>query len=410
MGELFRSENLLVRSEPGEDLSRWVITFDNYGLGPGFDRHGFAEQFLKAWGISAVHVLGRGDDWYQYPEMGEALAAVKQAVAGAPRVMAYGSSMGGYAAVRFAEAAGATSVLAFSPQYSLDPAKVGHETRWQDDARRIVWLPEIDGPIRSTIKPVVIYDSTGLDGWHGDRIGEDIEVTAIRLPRTAHPVAVYLDEIGMLRSSAFDVLDGVFDGPATEREARRRRRTSANYFGELAQRQPASRPRTALALARRAVELGPENGHSLSSLAALLSRQGFHEEALEHHRRLLGISGPKPDYLIPYGDALLVAGRLQDASAVARQVIEIAPHMTRFQAWAADILWRSGETAEAIAVVEAAQGLDPTNAWLSSRLAQWRIKTIERTAPKPPSSWRRLKRWLARRRPWRPAPSVPRSL
>lgn len=406
MSELFRSENLLVRSEPGEDLSRWVITFDNYGLGPGFDRYGFAEQFLKAWGVSAIHVLGRGDDWYQYPEMGEALAVVKQAVAGAPRVMAYGSSMGGYAAIRFAEAAGATSVLAFSPQYSLDPAKVDHETRWQEDARRILWLPEIDGPIRSSIKPVVIYDSTGLDGWHGDRIAQDIEITAIRLPHTAHPVAVYLDEIGLLRSSAFEVLDGTFDGPATEREARSRRRSSGNYFGELAQRQPASRPRTALALARRAVELGPENGHALSSLAALLSRQGFHEEALEHHRRLLGISGPKTDYLIPYGDALLGAGRLPEACAVARQVIEIAPHMPRFQAWAADILWRAGETDEAIAVIEAAQALDPANTGFASRLARWKIQDSEGTTPKPPTAWRRVKRWLARHRPWRPAASA----
>lgn len=405
MSELFRSENLLVRSEPGEDRSRWVVTFDNYGLGPGFDRNGFAEQFLKAWGVSAIHVLGRGDDWYQYPDLAEALAVVKQAVADAPRVMAYGSSMGGYAAVRFADAVGAKSVLAFSPQYSLDPAKVAHETRWQEDAQRIVWRPEIDGPIRSTIKPVIIYDSTGLDGWHGDRIGEDIEVTAIRLPHTAHPVAVYLDEIGMLRSSAFEVLDGQFDGPATQREARSRRRSSGNYFGELAQRQPASRPRTALALARRAVELGPGNGHALSSLAALLSRQGLHDEALEHHRRLLAISGPKTDYLIPYGDTLLVAGHLQEACVVARQVIELAPHMPRFQAWGADILWRAGQTAEAIAVVEAALATDPTNVLLVARSTQWRRQTEERTAPKPPTAWRRAKRWLARHRPWRPAAS-----
>ena len=400
MSELFRSANILVRSVPTEDVSRWVVTFDNYGLGPGFDRHGFGEAFLKAYGLSAIHVLGNGDDWYQYPEMEEALAVVKEAVSSAERVMTYGSSMGGYAAVRFAEAVGATAALAFSPQYSLDPAKVSHDLRWQEDARRILWRDEIDGPIRSSIKPVVIYDSTGLDGWHGDRIGQDIETIAIRLPRTSHPVAVYLDEIGMLRSLGFEVLDGVIDGPATEREARNRRRTSANYFAELARRQPASRPLTALTLARRAVELGPVNGHALSSLAALLSHQGSHEEALEHHRHLLSVTGPKPDYLIPYGDALIAAGQIASACEVARQVAALAPHMSRFQAWAADILWRGGAEDEAVSVVEAALPHDPTSSELSARLARWRAPPEE---PSPPSRWRRLQNWLVRR--LRPIPS-----
>ena len=401
MSELFRSANVLVRSVPTEDVSRWVVTFDNYGLGPGFDRHGFGEVFLKAYGLSAIHVLGIGDDWYQYPEMADALAVVKAAVSGAERVMTYGSSMGGYAAVRFADAVGATAALAFSPQYSLDPAKVSHDSRWQEDARRIQWRDEIDGPIRSSIKPVIVYDSTGLDGWHGDRIGEDIETIAIRLPRTAHPVAVYLDEIGMLRSLGFEVLDGVIDGPATEREARSRRRTSANYFGELARRQPASRSRTALALARRAVELGPENGHALSSLAARLSHQGLHEEALEHHRKLLSISGPKTDYLIPYGDALFMAGQVSSACNVARQVVALAPHMSRFQFWAADILWRCGAETEAMSVAETALAGDPKNGDLSALLARWRPPPAKR--PVNPS-WKRVRRWLIRRlRPVRAA-------
>lgn len=394
MSELFRSANVLVRSVPTEDISRWIVTFDNYGLGPGFDRHGFGEVFLRSYGLSAIHVLGIGDDWYQYPEMSEALAVVKDAVSGADRVMTYGSSMGGYAAVRFADAVGATAALAFSPQYSLDPAKASHETRWQEDARRIEWREDIDGPIRSSIKPVVIYDSTGLDGWHGDRIGQDIETIAIRLPRTAHPVAVYLDEIGMLRSLGFEVLDGTIDGPATEREARSRRRTSANYFGELARRQPATRPRMALALARRAVDLGPANGHALSSLAALLSQQGFHDEALEHHRHLLSVTGPKPDYLIPYGDALVAAGQIEDACDIARQVAALAPHMSRFQVWAADILWRGEAENEAMAVVEAAIAQDPTSADLSARLTRWRAPAPERPTP---SAWRRMQAWLSRR-------------
>ncbi|MBJ7485255.1 hypothetical protein [Brevundimonas sp.] len=397
MSELFRTANLVVRSVPCEDLSRWVVTFDNYGLGPGFERDGFGEPFLKAYGISAIHVLGRGNDWYQYPEIADALAAVRQGVAGAQRVMTYGSSMGGYAAVRFADAVGATSVLAFSPQYSLDPAKAGHDRRWQQDAHRIQWLEAVDGPIRSAIKPVVIYDSTGLDGWHGDRIGQDVETVAVRLPHTAHPVAVYLDEIGLLRSLVFDGLEGVIDGPTIQREARLRRRASANYYGELALRQPASRDRTGLGLARKAVELGPLNGHALSSLAALLSRQNLHQEALVHHKLLVEISGAKPDYLIPYADALVAAGNLEEACNVAAQVAAIAPHMSRFQIWAADILWKGGAAQEACAALGAALAHNPTDLLVQAKLSQWRLECRGPVVRPGAKAWRRLQRWWARR-------------
>lgn len=393
MSELFLSDNLVVRSRPCEDTSRWVVTFDNYGLGPGFDRHGFGEPFLQTHGISAIHVLGRGNDWYQYPEVFEALDVVRRTVAGADRVMTYGSSMGGYAAVRFAHAVGATSVLAFSPQYSLDPAKVPDDQRWLQDADRILWLEAVDGPIKGSVKPVIIYDSTGLDGWHGKRIGQDLDVLAIQLPWTAHPVAVYLDEIGMLRSLVFDVLDGVIDVQSTEKEALNRRRTSANYWGELALRQPASRPQTALGLARKAVEFGPLNGHALSSLAALLSRQRLHDEALMYHRRLVAHAGPKPDYLIPYADALLAAGQLAEASEVAREVMDVAPQMIRFRLWASDVLRTAGADGEAAAALAAALTLDPTNMALRVEVERRRgdvVPPVERPGVR---LWGRLRRW-----------------
>ena len=53
MIDLFRSDNVVVRSVPTADASRWVVTFDNYGIGHGFERPGFGQDFLLASGISA---------------------------------------------------------------------------------------------------------------------------------------------------------------------------------------------------------------------------------------------------------------------------------------------------------------------------------------------------------------------
>src|SRR5690606_30202022 len=144
---------------------------DNYGIGHGFDRPGFGEEFLRNAGISAIHVMGVREDWYQYPEMPAAMQAVRQATAGAERVMTYGSSMGGYAALRFADAAGANAVLAISPQYSIDPKKMPFETRWHQESQRIQWRPEIDGRIVCDSYPVIVFDPIE-DGCQVERVQE----------------------------------------------------------------------------------------------------------------------------------------------------------------------------------------------------------------------------------------------
>lgn len=394
MKELFRSENLLVRCMPTADESRWVVTFDNYGLGPGFDREGFGETFLSGYGISAIHVLGRGDDWYQYPEIAQALESVRAGTQAARRVMTYGSSMGAYSAVRFADAVGATSTLALSPQYSLDPAKAPDEDRWVQDARRIKWLPEVDGPIRCSFKPVIIYDPVGPDGWHGRRIADDIEVSAVLLPHTAHPVAVYLDEVGLLKELVMDGLEGTLDVRAFQQEALRRRRNSANYFGELALRQPPGRPRTALALAHRAVELGPANGHALTGLARILRTQRAYPQALAVHRQLVEVSGRKHDYLIPYGDTLALSGDLTAAADVAREVLATMPHLARFQAWAAQIFWMGGAKEEALKAARNAMALDPDDPRHLNTFATYQAEAMApRIGAEPPRFVVRALRW-----------------
>jgi hypothetical protein len=104
---LYRSRDLLVRRVAAADMRRQVVTFDHYHGEDHFDRLAFGEAYLAANGIGAVHVLSRGNDWFHHADMDRALAAVHEAVAGAERVLAYGSSMGGYGAIRFADAIGA---------------------------------------------------------------------------------------------------------------------------------------------------------------------------------------------------------------------------------------------------------------------------------------------------------------
>ena len=406
--ELFRSDNLVVRRVPAANTTRWVVTFDHYAIGHGFDRPGFGEAWLRAQGISAIHVMGRAEDWYQYPDMAAALATVRAATMGAERVVTYGSSMGGYAALRFADAAGATDILALSPQYSIEPGIASQELRWTQDAKRIRWLPDFNGPIASSARAVVVFDPTGPDLWHGERIETDLGVRAIRIPYSAHPVTTYLSDVGLLGPLIDDLLAGVFDPRAFRREARRRRVGNGIYLGELAAAQPARRSALALALAQRALDVSPGNYHARVSQARLLSREGRHDEALAMLDSVVQDSDRGLTYVIDYANALVNAGRVSEARPIVDEALSRTEDVAHLHAWAAHICWLNNEKGLARGLIRRAIVLDPGNTPYLRAMIDYSfgapLQTGHRGVKTTP--WLRLVRWIMKE-PLRPETGEP---
>ncbi|MBU1345480.1 MAG: alpha/beta hydrolase [Alphaproteobacteria bacterium] len=400
--DLYRSDSLVVRQVAANDRDRWVVTFDNYGIGHGFDRPGFGQAWLQSQNMSAIHVMGRAEDWYQYENIAEALEAVRTAVAGTSRVITYGSSMGGYAAIRFADAVGAHAALALSPQYTLDPEIAAHDGRWSQDVQRIFWLKAFSGPLKSRARIVLAYDPWGLDGWHGRRIGADVAAEAVRLPFTAHPVTSFLSEIGLLGELVVRVLDDTLDAPAFEREARRRRSTSGVYLGELAGLQPLHRQRLALALGRRAVDASPSNHHARLSLARLLLRGGEQDEALLLLEGLVADSNRAVTYLVDHGQALAMSGRTAEARVIVNEVLEQAGDVAHLHGWAAHTSWLNGDRQDARGLIRRALQLDPANPVYARAAAAYGLKNAASTAAGS-SPWARVARWFERRWPRRTA-------
>lgn len=403
--ELFRSKDVVVRRVPAGNVDRWVVTFDHYGIGHGFDRPGFGEAYFQTQGISAIHVMGRGDDWYQYADMDAAMATVRAATRGAVRVVTYGSSMGGYGALRFADAAGATDVLALSPQYSLDPKVATHERRWSQDFRRIRWRPDSNGPITCSARAVVVYDPIGPDRWHGERIARDLACHLIRLPYTAHPVTTYLSDAGLLGPLIAGLLNGEFDQQTFRREARRARSANGIYLGELAAAQPRRRAATALSLARRALDVSPGNWHAQVSLARLLSLEGRHDEALSILAILVRQSDRSLTYVVDYGNALLHAGLTTEARAIADEVLSRAGDVAHLHAWAAHICWLDGDVADARRLIRRAVTLDAGNRVYLRAIIDYHFGAPYREGVRGVrvTSWLRLARWMMKA-PLRPEP------
>ncbi|MFC5344016.1 tetratricopeptide repeat protein [Brevundimonas staleyi] len=397
--DLYRSDNVVVRQVAAGDRDRWVVTFDNYGIGHGFSRPGFGESWLRSQKISAIHVMGRAEDWYQYEDLDAALAIVRATLEGASRVITYGSSMGGYAAVRFADAVGAHAALALSPQYTLDPEVAAHDRRWSQDANRIAWIKALNGPLEVKARVILAFDPWGLDGWHGRRIVEEAAPNCIRLPYTAHPVTTFLSEIGLLGDLVLRALHDVLDVDAFEREARSRKAQSGVYLGEMASLQPEHRRGLALALARRAVEASPANHHARLNLARLLLRNGAHDEALALFEGLVADSGRALTYLVDHGQALAVAGRPGEARAIAAEVIGQADNVAHLHGWAAHMCWLNGDTADARTHILRAVELDPSNSAYMKAAVDYHLG---RRAAGATSSVRQtpllsFARWLGRR-------------
>lgn len=363
MERLFESENLVIKVRAQSDKSRWVVTFDNYGIGHGFERLGFGEAFFADNGVSALHVMGRREDWYQYPEIKQALAAVREFTKGASRVMTYGSSMGGYAAVRFAGPCAAHIALALSPQYSIDPRRAPFEKRWLSDSRRIEFLREIDGPITSETRTIIAYDPRTDDRRHVELIKGDIDIEEIPAPFTGHPVTTFLSEIGLLKSMVISSLEGTVDAKECRKLIRTSRSNSSIYYASLAEFSKDRNEERAKSLAEHAVSLKPDSPLALLSLTRVLFAGGDVSGAIRASERMVELAGRDYHYLVPLADYLSAEGRHEEALLIAREVLELgdnqkSPHLN---AWLGFIASSAGEDEESRHALERAIQLDPSN-------------------------------------------------
>lgn len=257
------------------------MTFGSYTNSPDLNREGFGEAYLAGRGIDAIHVVNRDNRWYQYPETAVALATVAKVTAAYDRTLTYGSSMGGYAALRFPDAVGAQAGIALSPQFSVDPVVSPWESRWQGEVVRTRFA---EGPAECDAHRYIFYDPRlDLDARHVAMYARFGRATLIALPYAGHPVGPLLTETGTLQEAIAQIARGSFDADAIRRRIRAGRRTSQHYHFLLARRAADRHPEAALGLLRRAAAIDPES-HITSAQGRLLDRLGRHDEAAPLHR------------------------------------------------------------------------------------------------------------------------------
>jgi len=319
--EVFRSEALLVRQVGNFGSTSCVVTFDSFTDNCTLDRPGFGEHFLAHRAIDAFHVISRDNIWYQHPEMPAAMGAVHAATRGYARVVTYGSSMGAYGAIRFAGWVGADCALACSPQFSIDPAVVPFEYRWEEPARAFLDMWEGQVPLPALRDAYVAFDPEDLDAKHIALFEQAFRFTPVRLPGAGHPVTGFLHEVQLLDRLVMAVIRGDCQADVAELidEAWSRRERSAQYLCQCASRE--WRRSRKIALLVKAVALSQGHGDVRAMLATQLALAGRLDEAVAAFELALAKEPEHPNVLLHYSKTMERQGDIAQAFALTERAL-----------------------------------------------------------------------------------------
>lgn len=187
-GILLETEEVAVtlRDRGGETL---LITFANQWH--KFDgRTLWGDSLAKALNLSLLGFVAKSPNWYPLDDMASLIPAVAAALEGRfGRRVAFGQSQGGYGALKYSRALGATDVLACAPQYALDSRIVAdsrvnkyYTGRWHAGmAVTSADLPENGSRV------FVIYDPFDeADARHVASLAANAAVQLLRTPFAGH--------------------------------------------------------------------------------------------------------------------------------------------------------------------------------------------------------------------------------
>lgn len=323
------------------------------------DGNPYGGEVLLRNGYDVVSFKSAEDDWFQHLPLG--LFESVDRICAQPRYVrrvAYGSSMGGYAAIAFSRRFRLDRVLALSPQFTIREA---FDTRWAPHARRIDWRYAItQETVASGCEFYVVYDQHDADRLHVDRLAQVIapeRMHRVVLSYCGHPAAHYLAELGLIKDLLLSVLGG---GEPRPQDLRSGKADSISYLTTLSLRLFRRRKlRLALALIDRALLLGPGRGEVLRHRAIVLDGLGRLEEAIDAMRAALAKHDNNALLHDQLARLLAKAGRPGDALAASNRAVELAPRAAALLRRNSALCLAQHESEAALRAIERAIAREP---------------------------------------------------
>lgn len=166
--KIYEDESLEVLFLDGEaDTS--LVTFTPWASAP--PTYPFALTYCQKQNVPAACFVSKHNHWWQDGNMAQAIAAANAHIPTNRRV-AYGSSMGAFAAISFGARLGCDTVVAISPQVSISREVVPWETRWKrESSERTAPVPNAANHLQNDQKLHLVYDPfVTLDRKHAELV------------------------------------------------------------------------------------------------------------------------------------------------------------------------------------------------------------------------------------------------
>ncbi len=293
---IYEDADLLVRHAHAGRSPTLVITFAHIETKPDKRLSGFGETFITKAGYNSIYFTCADNAWYQYPGMTAAVAKARNIASRYDRVICYGSSMGAYAAYRFADALGADLTLAIAPQFTPDPRAKPFDRRWASEIAAVGFKDQ-EPPSRVSNDFVVLFDPRNGDAAHVAELRRRYRVQEVALPFAGHEVATTLARVGLLGSIVRQIIDGVTSAEEVASMFKSRRRRSVQYLINMAHATNALGRK--LWLIEQALRLTPDDGVVLCMLGDVLLRRGDPAAARSAYARAATLrpDDPWPLYL-----------------------------------------------------------------------------------------------------------------
>ncbi|ENU63772.1 hypothetical protein EVX74_014120 [Acinetobacter lwoffii] len=191
-----------------------------------------AEKSLAKFEFNVLGIMPKHKSWFPQGSMWNMLQAIAELIAPFQQRIAYGGSMGGYAAIKYSRALGVQRVVAMVPQYSIDPEDV-HDARYN-----MFYQPELNANMRvaaedidNACEYIIVYDPyCAEDRAHYLKLEALIpHHHVLHLPFTGH------DAIAVLASSEllYDFLVHEYEPSYFYQKMRRVKKNSKFYYRKV---------------------------------------------------------------------------------------------------------------------------------------------------------------------------------
>ncbi|ENU10668.1 hypothetical protein [Acinetobacter calcoaceticus] len=224
---IFEDEHIRAIFLPG-DSNTLVLSFgDLITRASGLSIN--AEKSLIKYQYNVIGIMPKQKSWFPQASMIELAKTISPILQGFKNIVGYGGSMGGYAAIKYSNLLNMNRVIAFVPQYSIDPDHV-EDRRYAEFFDAVankdmqIQLQDVD----AAREYVIVYDPYfSIDREHYLKIKELLpSLHTIHLPFTGHEALSVLASSSLLH----DFIEHEFDEIYFYQQVRKVKKQSKFYF------------------------------------------------------------------------------------------------------------------------------------------------------------------------------------